>query len=68
MPASAVVQHGQMELIRVVEDGHARVRIVKTGKPIKDRVEVISGLDAGETVIVDGSTVVRDGQPVEVKP
>jgi RND family efflux transporter MFP subunit len=66
-PASAVVQRGQMELVFVVVNGHAQLRIVKTGKHLGDEVELVSGVDAGETVVVSGATQLTDGQPVEVK-
>jgi RND family efflux transporter MFP subunit len=67
-PASAIVQRGQMELIFVMADGHARMRIVKTGRRISDEVELVSGVDAGEQVIVDGAANLVDGQPVTIKP
>ncbi|MGA2785911.1 MAG: efflux RND transporter periplasmic adaptor subunit [Verrucomicrobiota bacterium] len=65
--ASAVVQRGQMELVFVVVNGHAQLRIVKTGKRIGDEVELVSGVDAGEKVVVDGAANLVDGQPVEAK-
>jgi RND family efflux transporter MFP subunit len=67
-PASAVVQRGQMELVFVVVNGHAQLRIVKTGKRIGDEVELVSGVDAGERVVVDGVTGLVDGQPLTIKP
>ena len=66
-PASAVVQRGQMELVFVVVNGHAQLRIVKTGKRIGDEVELVSGVDAGERVVVEGAATLVDGQPVEMK-
>jgi RND family efflux transporter MFP subunit len=66
-PASAVVQRGQMELVFMVVNGHAQLRIVKTGKRIGDEVELVSGVDAGEQVVVDGAAQLTDGQPVEMK-
>ena len=68
VPASAVVLRGQMELAFVVTDGHAHLRIVKTGKRLGDEIEVVSGLAAGETIVSGGAVALRDGQPVEVKP
>jgi RND family efflux transporter MFP subunit len=67
-PASSVVQRGQMELIFVVMNGHAQLRIVKTGKRIGDEVEIVSGVDAGEQVVVDGAVNLVDGQPLTIKP
>ena len=64
---SAVVQRGQMELIFVVVDGRAQMRIVKTGKRIGDEVELVSGVEAGEKVVTEGAAGLMDGQRVEVK-
>ncbi len=67
-PASAVVQRGQMELVFVVVNGHAQLRLVKTGKRIGDEVELVSGVDAGEQVVTEGAGNLVDGQPLTVKP
>ena len=67
VPAAAVVVRGQMELVFVVSDGKAQLRLIKTGKRIDSDVELVSGVDAGETVVVGGATGLLDGQPVEVR-
>jgi multidrug efflux pump subunit AcrA (membrane-fusion protein) len=67
VPASALVQRGQLELVFVVVNGHAQLRIVKTGKRIGDEVELVSGMDAGEKVVLENAAQLMDGQPVEVK-
>jgi multidrug efflux pump subunit AcrA (membrane-fusion protein) len=68
VPATAVKAHGQMELVQLVADGRVQSRIVKTGKQRNGNVEIISGLEAGETLIIHSSAPAKDGQPVEVKP
>jgi len=67
VPASAAVQRGQMELVFVVANRQAQLRLVKTGKRIGDTVELVSGVSAGEQVVVEGANGLRDGQPVEVQ-
>ena len=67
VPAFAVIQRGQMELVFVVVNGHAQLRLVKTGKLIGDEVELVSGVDAGERVVTDGAGNLVDGQSVEAK-
>ena len=62
------VQRGQMEIVFVVANGHAQLRLVKTGARVGDEVEVVSGLDSGEPVVTDGAAILMDGQPVAVKP
>jgi RND family efflux transporter MFP subunit len=67
VPASAVIQRGQMELAFVVKGNHARLRLVKTGKRFGREVEVVSGIEANEQVAVDNVAALRDGQAVEVR-
>jgi len=66
IPAAAVVERGQMELVFVAEGGRARMRLVKTGKRLGDEVEVVSGLNAGETLVWTTGPGLVDGQPVEL--
>lgn len=65
-PASAVTRFGQMERVWVVEDGRARLRLVRTGSIQADRIELLSGVVAGEVLIVDPSASLRDAHPVEI--
>jgi RND family efflux transporter MFP subunit len=65
VPAAAVIQRGQMELVFLVTEGRARLRLVKTGKRIDGEVEIVSGVEAGEQVVVEGAAQLRDGQPVQ---
>ncbi len=67
VPAAAVLQRGEMELVFVVTGDHAQLRIVKTGKRVGDEVELVSGVEGGERVVVGGAARLTDGQPVEVK-
>ena len=68
VPAAAVIQRGQMELIFVVANGHAQMRLVKTGSRVGDEIELVSGLDSGEQVVTEGASALTDGQPVTIKP
>jgi len=67
VPTSAVVQRGQMELVFVVVTQKAQLRLVKTGKRVGDAIELVSGIGAGEQVVVQGAGRLLDGQPVEAK-
>jgi RND family efflux transporter MFP subunit len=68
VPASALVLRGQVETVFVVEKQHAQLRIVRTGKQAGGEVELLAGVAAGESVVVDGAEHLRDGQPVTLKP
>ena len=65
--ASAIVEHGQLQSVFVVEDGFAHSRLVTTGKSQADAVEVLSGLTAGEKVVRNAGGL-ADGARVEVRP
>jgi RND family efflux transporter MFP subunit len=53
VPASAVVHIGQLSFVQAVRDGRAVRRLVKTGPARGDSVEILSGLSAGDTVLVN---------------
>ena len=67
VPAAAVVQRGQLEIVFAVENRHAQFHLVKTGKRIGDELEILSGLHAGDAVVIEGSAHLTDGQLVEAK-
>lgn len=66
-PAEAVILRGQMQLVFVVTNQRAQMRLVKTGKNVGSDVEIVSGLNSGDNVVVGGADQLLDGQPVEVK-
>lgn len=68
VPAEAVSRIGQMERILVVQDGRARMRLVRTAAAEGGWVDILSGAVAGETVVLGDAPAVRDGQRVEVSP
>jgi RND family efflux transporter MFP subunit len=67
VPAAAVVQRGQMELVFVANNGKAQLRLVKTGKQVGQEFEVVSGLSAGEAVVVEGAGQLVDGQALSIQ-
>jgi membrane fusion protein, multidrug efflux system len=67
VPLGAVVVRGQMEIGFVVVNQHAQLRLVKTGKHLGQEVEIVSGLNPGEQLVVEGAEQLFDGQPVELK-
>lgn len=69
VPATAVSRLGQMERVYVVGAGsRAVLRLVKSGPVQGDRLEILSGLDAGERVIVNPPASLREGQALEILP
>ncbi len=64
VPGSALISRGQMDYVFVAEDGLARLRIVRTGEVVDGSVEILAGLDGGETIVLDPPTELEDGQPL----
>jgi len=43
------------------------LRLVRSGAAMNGKLEILTGLKAGETVVVEGSRTLVDGQPVTVE-
>ena len=65
---SAVVRRGQIESVFVVEEGKARLRLVKSGRQMNGKIEILSGLSGGESVVVRDAHLLTDGVSVEATP
>jgi len=62
VPRTSIVRHGDLASVFVVgADGIARMRLVTLGDAQGDRVEVLSGVDAGEKIVGRITDEVRDG-------
>jgi len=68
VPAGAIRRSGQVVTVFVIDGGLARLRLVTVGDTSADGVEIRSGLDAGETVVVDPPPALVDGARVTVGP
>jgi RND family efflux transporter MFP subunit len=66
VPANAIQQHGQVASVYVVQDGVARLRLIQVGLPSAAGVEVLAGLDVGESVVTWPTARVADGARVAV--
>ncbi len=65
VPEAAVLSSGGMTLVVVKDaDGKARTRVVTTGAASAGKVEILSGLTGGETVLVGLAAAPADGSPV----
>jgi RND family efflux transporter MFP subunit len=62
VPQSALVRRGQLEMVFVAVNGHARMHLVKSGRAVAGEIEVLSGLDSGDAVVVENATLLKDGQ------
>lgn len=66
VPSAAILDRGGKPTVFVVQDGQAVAKEVQTGLQNDGWTEILSGLAAGETVVTEGQTQLRDGMPVEV--
>lgn len=64
IPHSALSRVGQLQRVFVVQDGVARLRLVRIGAIHGGNVEVLSGLAPGEQVVIASQQMLRDSQPV----
>lgn len=51
IPAGAVTERGQLQSVMIADGGFAHTRLITTGQKSNDRVEILSGLNAGEKII-----------------
>jgi membrane fusion protein (multidrug efflux system) len=67
VPSRAVIPELGGKKVFVVENGQAQPRAVETGLRTQDDVEIVSGLAAGERVIVTGIQRLRPGLAVSIE-
>lgn len=66
VPKSAMIEQGALTSVWVVgKDSIARMRLVRSGRTIGDQVEILSGVSAGERIVVNRAEKVVDGAKVE---
>ena len=68
LPQSLLVERGGVPGVFVLgEEGRARFRMVRTGKNINGRVEILSGLSGNEVLVAGDLHGVSDGSPIQKK-
>ena len=66
VPAAAVQRHGQVSSVYVVQDGVASLRLIHVGGSSSEGLEVLAGLDAGESIVISPLTRLVDGAKVAI--
>jgi RND family efflux transporter MFP subunit len=64
VPAMALVRRPAGEVVYLVRGDHVEARTVRTGQHLDGLVEIVDGLDGGETVAVEGAAWLTDGAKV----
>ena len=54
-------------IVFVIRDNRVERRAISVGPPVGDQVEVLSGVNAGERVVVEGPQTLKDGDKVKVQ-
>lgn len=66
VPKKAIVERGQLKSVLAVDGANVvHLRLITTGREEGDRVEVLSGLNAGERIVAEGAERIADGSRVE---
>lgn len=66
VPRDAVTQVGDQNVVYVIAQGAAEQRPVDIGLINENRVEILSGVEEGETIVIAGQSNLTDGAKVEV--
>lgn len=66
IPARALQVNGQLEQVFVADNEVAHRRLVRTGTRSADQIEILSGLEPGDKIILSSAFELRDGQPLQI--
>ncbi len=64
IPKAALAKRAGVPGVFVYRDGRARFQMVKSGRTVGDRIEILSGLHGGEAVVLGDLESVYDGSPL----
>lgn len=67
VPGNAIIPDALSSQVIVVEEGKAKLRNVVTGRRNADQVEVLKGIETGDSVVVSGVLFARPGKSVKVR-
>ncbi|MGI4737637.1 MAG: efflux RND transporter periplasmic adaptor subunit [Janthinobacterium lividum] len=67
LPTNAIMPGDQSDQVILVKHGKAVMTDVRTGDRQNDRIAVISGLAAGDSVVTNGVLFAQPGKPVKVR-
>jgi len=66
IPRLALVESLKNPYVYVVNNNAAQQRVIKLGRELGDKIEVLSGLSAGDVVVLTGQLNLSDGKPVQI--
>jgi RND family efflux transporter MFP subunit len=66
VPLKAILQRGQLVSVFLVDSSQIlHLRLIKTGKRYGDQFEVLSGLNDGDRIVVEGIERIKEGDRIE---
>ena len=66
VPQKAILQRGQLVGVLIVDPSDVvRLRLIQAGKTYGDRTEVLSGINDGDRIIVEGLEKAKEGDRVQ---
>jgi hypothetical protein len=66
IPQKAILQRGQLVSVFIVDPSDVvRLRLIKTGKAYGESTEVLSGINDGDRILVEGLEKVKEGDRVQ---
>ena len=66
VPAEVIIEEEEGKIVYTVENSKAKSRKITTGMEEDDRVEILSGIEEGALLIVEGQHSVRNGTKVSI--
>ncbi len=57
VPTASILRAGQLTFVQVLLDGKMQRRFVQLGRNLQNRVEILSGLEPGETILLPNTGV-----------
>lgn len=66
IPRLALVESLKNPYVYVVNNSIAQQRVIKVGRELGENVEVLSGLEAGDVVVLTGQLNLSEGKPVQI--
>ena len=66
VPQKAILHRGQLVSVFVVDSSNIlQLRLIKTGRQYGDQFEVLSGLNDGDRIVVEGMERAKEGDRVQ---
>ncbi len=64
IPSAALARRNEQEVVFIADQGTVKVQPISQGRRVGNRIEVVQGLEAGNLLIISGTTSLSDGDRV----